>query len=65
MKLFIGLGVYWLISAALRIPSVDTWTFLSHGNDNWWFDIVGVRVMLAVAFFEIATLRRQQNDHTR
>ena len=59
MKTCIAIGITWLLLAAVRIPQVESWSFLSDGTDGHWWNLVGIRLIIVGLFFEMAYLRRR------
>lgn len=58
MIFYIVLAVYWLFSAVIRIPIVESWSILPDGSCNNWWNMVGIRLVLMLALIQIAVLSR-------
>ena len=54
MILAIILGFSWIILACLRIPFVESWSFIPDGSLGHWWSLVGIRLFIACLFFELA-----------
>jgi len=59
VKTAIFLALAWTVMALLRIPQVESWSFLPDGDSAHWWGLVGIRLVVAATFAEIACLRRK------
>ena len=59
MKFHLIFGIHWLLLAILKIPQVESWNILPDGTPSSWFNLIGVRVGIAILLFRIAYLERK------
>ena len=62
MIIFIFYGIVWIGLALIRIPLVEDWAFIPTGNPYHWWPILGLRLFLALACFQIARLKYRLGD---
>ena len=63
MKLYIGMAIVWFVLALLRIPLVESWSFLPNGSlDHWWGQL-GIRLFIAGLFVQLALSKRGKSQN--
>ena len=52
-------AIWWIVLALVRIPFVESWAIIPDGNPSNWWNVIGLRLVIAGACFALVYCRHE------